>query len=329
MLDPDDDMMLPAGVLSDRLNVYPRKFYREAKALGIESKPTAYDGREMPCYPIGTLTILRAIFEQREAEKLLPEYMSVGEIADALGKSYGWTDAAIKRHGFRAGKFEQRHAFRTRLYNKRVYRTLRDEVKRHPVAETGYNLTQLVTITGFDREWIEHRLEEMGVQIELRQSPLTGKVLGFYDESVVDLLRDVTGYPDGGDWLTAEAIINILGKSVNWTMARLRLPRFAEQTEYRLDSQRVPRLHYPPQVLVELQAEVEAAELYPEAGDWILVYEIAKRAGRSKLWVQNRLKLLPALGEPRRDGKDRVKLHYPPEIVERLLTETPDDLRGR
>lgn len=328
MLDPDDDMILPAGVLSDRLNVYPKKFYREVKALGIESKTTIYNGREMPCYPIGTLTILRAIFEQREAEKLLPEYMSIGEIADALGKSYGWTDAAIKRHGFRAGKFEQRHAFRTRLYNKRVYRTLRDEVKQHPVAETGYNLTQLVIITGFDREWIENRLEEAGVQIELRQSPLTGKVLEFYDESVVDLLRGIPSYQDAGDWLTAEAIIKILGKSVNWTMVRLRLPRFAGQAEYRLDSQRVPRMHYPPQALAELQAEVDAAEQYREAGDWILVYEIAKRAGRSKLWVQNRLKLLPDLGEPRRDGKNRVKVHYPPEIVERLLTETPDDLRG-
>ncbi len=330
MNDQDDVMPLPAGVLAKRLGTYQKRIYREVAELGIKPEIAMYEGRKLLCYPVGTLTILRVVIEQKREELSLPAFMSVQEIADALGKSYGWTLKAIKKHGFQAGKYEQRRAFRATLYRKsEAYRTLRDEVRAKPVAESGLNLAHLVELTGFDRDWIVNRLREANIQPALRWSPLTGKTLGFYDESIVELLHAAPQYPEAASWLTADAIEKLVGKSSNWTRARLHRPNMQARAEVRLDPHRVPRLHYPAKMIDILRAEIASAEKYPQAGDWLLIYQIAKQLGRSTLWVQNRLKLLGITGELRRDGKGRAKDHYPPSTGARLLREAPDDLRTK
>ena len=329
MNDPDDLVPLPAWVLAQRLDVHIRTLHREVSKLGVESSPGKYEGTKIACYPVGTLTILRSVVEQKRAEKALPMFMTSREIADALGKSQGWVTQAIKRNGFRVSKYEQRRAFRAALYNKRrVYKTLREEIRATQMAESGFNLTQLVDITGFDRDWIVNRLKEADIPGELRWSPLTGKALEFFNEDVVDLLYAYPQYPPAGNWLTADAIEKVLGKSTNWTRARLSKPDIRALGEIRLDPHRVPRLHYPPEVVVKLKAEITKAESFPLADDWLLVYQIANQLGRSKLWVQNRLEYLSILGEMRRDGKGRVKEHYPPDIGEKLL-KAPDNLRNK
>lgn len=329
MLDADDDRLMPASVLAERLQMSRSWVSKQAKDLGIKTKPLpSRNGPDMLCYPVGTLTILRGVLERRREELALPALMSIQEMADALGKSYGWTAQAVKRHGFKVGKYEQRRAFRTALYGrKRVLGALRDEVQAQGVAENGYNLSQLVDITGFDRDWIDNRFTEADIGPELRWSPLTGKVLGFYDESVVEFLNSIPSYPPAGNWLVADAIQKDIGKSTNWTRARLAKPDVQAMAEIRLDPHLVPRLHFPPQVVEILEKEIVEARKYPKAGDWLLVYQIAKQLGRSKLWVDNRLKFLGIQGELRRDGKGRVKEHFPPDIGVRLLSEAPDDMR--
>ncbi len=327
MNDPDDYRPVPVSVLASLLGLHRKQAYRYIYSLGIELETSSYEGRVAACCPVGTLTIVRNLAEQRRAEQALPDLMSIGEIADALGKSYGWTANAIKRHSFKAVKYEQRRAFRTALYKKRAYKVLQNELSRHPSEEVGYNLAQLVLLTGFDRDWIVNRMKESSWAPQLRQSPLTGKVLVFYPPETVKYLQSLTTHPAAGSWLTAEAIIAATRKSVNWTMSRLRQPHIAALAEMRLDAQKVPRLHYPPSVLAQLEQEAKALEAFPKAGDWLLPHQIARKLGRSKLWVNNRLQLLEVTTEQRRDGKGRVKEHYPPGTIERLQSEIPDDLR--
>ncbi len=318
MNDPDDFRPLPASVLSGMLGADVRWFYREVKELGIVPSPTMYNNKVWSCYPVGTLTLLREIHEQRKAERELPKFMSVGEIADALGKSYGWTTEAIKRHGFRVSKYERRRAFRTQLYAKQVYRILREEVQANPVAETGYNLTQLVELTGFDREWIENRFAEANIWPKLRQSPLTGKVLRFYDEDVADFLRSRPQHPPAGAWLVADTIEKLLGKSTNWTRKRLARADIQALAEIRLDPHLVPRLHYPPEVVKLLKKEIAQNDSYPFAGELLTLSGLAKAAGCSQGWAKKQLQLMKEPGELRRDKKGRVSPHYPQRLAGQL-----------
>src|SRR5436190_2117799 len=125
MDDLDDDASLPPYVLAERLGVYREWVNRQTKALGISSEVRLYHGRLLPCYPIGTLTQLRARRVQLEERRSMPSLMTANPIAEALGRSDGWTRQTIKRLKIRASKRVVRQGQRTALYSQRTYFRLR------------------------------------------------------------------------------------------------------------------------------------------------------------------------------------------------------------
>jgi len=327
MNDQDDDRSLQASKLAEVLNTNQRWVYRRVTTLGLEPELRLYNGQETQFWPIGTLTLLRKERAKLEAQRELPEIMTAKEIAELLGRSYGWTCKMIRRLQLRPSRHETRRSRRTALYSKRVFLRVQAVLEEAELAEFELNLYQIVELTGFDRQWIERRLEEGGFKAELKRSPLTGKALRFYPKEVVKYLQGLELYPVACTWLTAEAIEKEIGKSTNWVRARLKKPEIHTQAQLRLDTQLVPRLHFPPTVLEQFRAEIYELEKVPLAGDWLLVNAIADQLGRSKLWVRNRIVFLEIRGEMRRDGRGRSKEHFSPDIVERLQNDAPNNLR--
>lgn len=64
---------------------------------------------------------------------------------------------------------------------------------------------------------------------------------------------------------------------------------------------------------------------YPPAGDWLNLEQVKDRLGKSRKWVEDRLKTFPHPTEQRMT-KTGVRLHYPPWVVDKLRPEasTPE-----
>lgn len=334
MRDEMNARWLPAGVLAKELGIYVRWVYRQVKVLDIHPSLHEYDGVMISCYPPGTLSSLEVLLDEkrfRDEYRALPNLLSIGEIAEVIGRSYVWTAGAVKQLQSRPSKVERRGAFQTHLYPRRLVLRLRERLTKAPIAEFELNMLQLVELTGNDREWIENRLRELGLEPRLMRSPLTGRFLWYYPANSVDALKEVrrvSGARPG--WLTAEAIEKQLGKSSNWVRRRLRKPEMTRQAELMADSQLVPRLHYPPAVIEQLRAELEEKGNYPEAGDHLPLYLAAKQLGRSKLWVTNRVERYGFEMPLRINAKGRLTPHLSPEVMLQLqnLSEQERSAKG-
>lgn len=309
---------LPAGLLSVRLGRNERWVYREIKALCITPEPHDINGCTISCYPPGTLERLRLRSEQAEVRhrNSKKEALTVQELADRLGRSYGWTKKTLDLLQIKPLRYEQRRAFKTAIYGPNSLERLRDQLA--PDSDDWYNLNQLVDHTMLYRELIERSLKEAGVVPERRQSALTGRPSYFYPPSALQVLKRCAPSVAAGDWLTATALAVLTGKSLNWTSRQLTQPDLLSLREERLDDQRVPRWHYPPRVLSVLRSELDQSERYPESGKYLPLSVVAAMVGRHPETVMRHLEQLSIVAEQRRDKKGRVANHYPPELVDQL-----------
>jgi hypothetical protein len=133
--------------------------------------------------------------------------------------------------------------------------------------------------------------------------------------------------PAGGEWRTAEAMASLIPRSESWIKLRIK-KRYHEFAEMRQDDHAVGRLHYPPFVVDELLAEAKELESFPAADGYLTSSALARKVGKSTLWVMNRIPKLDIEPEQRRDLKDRIQYHYPPDTVERLISLPEDILRS-
>ncbi len=326
ILDRQATAWLPAAELADRIGANTRWIHRLVNELGIDAVKIEYDGRLASCYPPFALPILKDEFEWRREIADLPAYLTVAEIAERLGRSWGWTIETLVRLGIETDAYDRRNSRVSRLYSKGVLKRLRQELLSVPLDDGFYNLHQLEEATGEERQWIERRLAEAGLEPELRRSGLTGKLHQYYPPFSQELIRglSVERPGPGGRWLTADSLTLKLGKSYNWLSRRLSL--FEHLAEKRLDDQQVPRLHYPPVVAALLKQEIASLSEYQPAGDYLTFSDIARTTGRSKLWVKNRLARLDIKPEQRLDKKGKVRNLYPPVVLE-TLASAADDFR--
>jgi len=242
--------------------------------------------------------------------------LTVQELADRLGRSYGWTKKTLDLLQIKPLRYEQRRAFKAAIYGPNSLERLRDQLA--PDSDDWYNLNQLVDHTKLYREWIERRLKEAGVVPERRQSALTGRPSYFYPPNALQVLKRCATNVAAGDWLTTTALAALTGKSLNWTDRQLTQPDLLSLREERLDDQRVPRWHYPPRVLAVLKVRLDQSEGYPEAGNYLTLSVVADMVGRHPETVRRQLNRLEIVAEERRDKKSRVAHHYPPELVDQL-----------
>ena len=322
IVDYDPFEQLPPSIIAERIGTYPRWVHRVIDEMGIEPEEIEYDGKLMHCYPAFTLPLLQDEFEWRKSLRLLPRLLTISELAENIGRSWTWTSEKIEELNLVHKKTELRSSKESKLYRKQDLVILRHSSMAFPMEDGWHNIGRLTTELDLDYHWVQRRLVEANVEIQIRRSPLTGKLHEYYSPEALDVVTQALASrsetaPEA--WITSEAFPEQVGKSYNW--CRLRLSQFTAYGVPYADANGVERIHYPPHVIAQLQEEAQQLEQYPDAGDHITFSELARQAGKSKAWTRKRLENLEIKGELRKDKKGRVRPHYSASIVTRVVSD--------
>lgn len=278
-----------------------------------------------------TREIIEEELEWQQLYDQLDEFVSAGDLAYHLAKSKKW----IREHSYGAGIYPERRVGTAGrvidMYPKIALPMLRTILLHTPPANDWYTTTEVETLLGRSKEWIDGAIAEYGLETEIRFSVLAHRETPHYPDETVQMLHKISReMKPAGEWLTETQIAEKIGKSNSWVS--LRLKQYDEVAEERLDDTSRRWLHYPPEVITALCNEVESL---PEAAhDWLTANAIAKQLKVTKDWVDARIGAYVDLGENRlfTGGKNSQKeaMHYPPEVLESLkeLKEASPPLAG-
>lgn len=304
------------------IGTYDRWVYRAVRELGIQSETKMVDGVELAAYPHWTIDILRDELHWREHLRELPDELTVSDMAESLGRSFGWTQKRLE-------EIEAKPVRKSgpAKYGKRFLKELRHVSMAVPLDEGWYNLRQIVELTGQDREWIERRILEAGYEPMERRSALTGKIHDYFPRKVLDVVTSamVERAAAAGEWMTINGMAKRLGRNDKWV--NVRINAYIEAGEMRQDDMGVTRAHYPPSVFHDLSAESEHLKQLPERGDYLNVHEVARLAGHGTAWAEKILTQLSIEPELRKDGKGRAQRSYPPSTVQLLIDYEQENLK--
>jgi hypothetical protein len=303
-----------AKTIASDIGIYDRWVYRTIKELGIQSEMKLVDGVELAAYPHWVVDVLREELRWREHLSELSDELNVSDIAESLGRSFGWTQKTLEE--IDAKPVRKNGPLK---YGKRFLKELRHVSMAVPLDNGWYNLGQIIALTGQDRKWIERRILEAGYESMERRSALTGKIHDYFPRKVLDVVTSamVERAAAAGEWMTVTGIATRLDRNEKWVIARMNAHR--ESGEMRQDDMGVTRLHYPPSVFLELNAESESLKQLPERGDYLNIHEVARLAGHGTVWAEKILSQLKIEPELRKDRIGRAQLSYPPATVQRMI----------
>jgi hypothetical protein len=319
--DPINEWMSPTTI-ADLVGTNIYWVRRTAKRFGIETKSDesmVHNARSYELYPPLTFELLNDEYLWRKSYLQLDKYIGSAEIAEFIGRSIGWTKKTLESMGVK-GQTTKHDSRKFIGYPKTVVKELRDINLYTPLDNGWFTVLGLVETTGCDREWVERRLMEAGIESEERRSGLSGRIFDYYPPSAIETIgKAVENRPKAaGEWLTARAMAEVVPLSYTWVNKRLD-EKYQEVGELRQDDQRVSRDHYPPAVLTELIAEAEKRLECQPVGDYLPISVVARKVGHHVLWVTNRLAFIDSKAEPRVDGQGRMLDCYPLEAVDELL----------
>ena len=314
--------------IAKALGVSVGRAERMAEEVGAVSSP---DHHGVMKYEHFTREIIEEELEWQRLYDQLDEYVSAGMLAYHLAKSKKW----IREHSYGAGIYPERRVGPAGrvidTYPKIALPMLRTILLHTPPANDWYTTTEVETILGRTKEWIDTAVAEYGLQTERRISALAHRETPHYPEETLKALHKISQETKpAGEWLTETQIAEKLGKSNSWV--NLRLQDYEGVAEERLDDASRRRVHYSPEVIEVLRNEADGL---PEvAGDWLTANGIAKHLKVTKDWVDARIGAYQELGELRlyTGGKQAQKeaMHYPPEVLNGLkeLKEAAPPLAG-
>lgn len=262
----------------------------------------------------------------RKMYRRLPTKVNANQVAGVLGRSYGWT--AKNLGALYPNVDKQTHGYRARLYPRTAALKLRKIVLATPSDEDWPTLPRLVEFTGRDREWVLNRLARTTIRPETRRQSVTGREFPHYPPDAFDVLTEAMeqAAPPAGDWLTAHAIAELIGKSYNWTVRRLE-EKYKLTGEPRLDDKGVERIHYPPSTVEALRQELIELDEYEPAGDWKTISTLEAKLGVHAVTLAKVMGKIEVVSEERLDLKGRPKVHFSPE-TETLLVEKLQEIYG-
>jgi hypothetical protein len=313
--------------ISQAIGTYENWVIRKIREFDITPEINEVDAKGGPIkvYPPIILELMKDEREWYELYKSLPSYVSAYVVAKSIGRSYGWTRKTLESlDDVRPKKSEyDREVF---LYPKKAIKTLREIDLLTPMDDGWLTLKGISDLTGQDRNWIEKRLSEFDASGELRRSAISGRIFMHYPQDTVEYITETASKrsPYGKDWLTSHRMVSLLPKSRPW-VNKILDTEFSELGETRQDDQGVDRVHYPPEVFAELKKRAKELSELKEADDYIPIYVLARKVGKSVLWVTNRLDIAEIIPETRLDKKGRPNNHYSPTTVEKLL-DLPQDV---
>lgn len=314
------DRMNPESIAA-LLGTYRRQVLKIARDVGLIEDPElasnidkgSMEGLTFPGY---AFSIIKEEYDWLNEYRKLDKHMSIGEIAKFSARSYGWTRNYIQENRPRRIRGNNKSAY---LYHRGVLKDIRIINIEVPLDGDWLTIGAITERVAHDREWIENRIEELGVSCEERRSVLTGRVFDHYPSGIIDKFIEIdeNGPVMAGDWTTVERISTAIpGHSYKWVQSRLE--EYKQFAEIRIDDQGVSRTHFPPSVFREVMKEDEKLKNTPFSGEYITLTELARSIGKSRGWTTKRLAKTALSKEVRLDKKGRPGLHYSPDSVEKL-----------
>lgn len=278
-----------------------------------------------PPIPLGMTGVenTRAVPSSPETET----YMSVGDIADATGKTWQWVVRNMSVYKDRVKKVEA-----TGIVNKLLLpSSLVSLLGRVPdnVGESDSWLTTRDLSDGIevDYSWVVRRLLDLSSPGEIRLSGIRGEPTVHFPPESLDELRkmkeEITAPPTSGEEFTIAELARKLGRHPFWVEKQLLLKGI--DPSYRRHKSHRVLAYYSASDLEALRGEDER---YKSLGRWVTIPAIAYSVGMDREWVIDRLQDLGVEGEPREHPNfRRVYMSYPRSVLSRLrnLAETREN----
>lgn len=319
---------LTPGAIAQRLDLESIQVRRILQRFNVESEylPLQNEGSQElhEHYPVYAVKFVQEERAWREWFLTLPDKMNTNQIAEAVGRSYGWTEKTLKELYPRKRRQPDQRSF---MYPRDVVKRLREIIFSTPPDEDWYTVLALAKLVGKERSWILSKLESTSIQPEPRRQTATGRNFPHYPPETLSVLLDSareTPKP-AGDWLTANALETATGKSRNWVHKRLS-QQFSEIGELRLDDMLAERIHYPTSVLETMRQEIAELADYSEAEDWVPLSSLRHSLGVHAVTLTRMMKQIDVETETRIDKKGRLKPHFSPRTQQQLAKLVLDRL---
>lgn len=311
-----------AGTIANSLGLDGNQVMRALVKYDIPSESLFNERQQQnfDYYPFYITDLIRGQREWREWYLSLPQRMNAHHIAEAVGRSYGWTIKILRDNYPNAS--QQSFGHRSRLYPRAAVEKLHEMTLSTTPDVSWYSVPQLEELAGHDREWVLNRLARTTIRPEQRRHPIIGREYSYYPPDSVDVLEEASlQVPEpAGDWLTASGLERFTEKSYNWITKRLE-GKYIALGEPRLDDMGVERIHYPPSVADALMHEHAAVQAHEKAGDWATISTLSVRLGMHAVTLTKLTREISAESEMRLDKKDRLKQHFSPQAQEQLAAK--------
>lgn len=182
--------------------------------------------------------------------------------------------------------------------------------------DQGWRTTSAIAkILGVDHYWVA-RYGKQFANLAIQRDAGNGMVVPHYPPQVLEALRTIRheayGEPDEG-WVTITTMRNQLGADWNWLNRRL--GPYRHLAVLRKSNGGHSRSHYPSGVLNAMRTLREAQKACPEAGDYLNTTQLLEQLGKSWAWIAKTLTSLGFVAEQRRNRRQKLVKHYPPEVL--------------
>jgi hypothetical protein len=339
-----DDVEIPvayrlAHLGIDTSNVYPKLTAQGvADVLGIEGNLVRRDlagkyqgiepelllseqnGDYFDHFPRYTVELIREERAWRDWYLDLPMRLNTHEVAEAVGRSWGWTNKTLDVLYPNARRQKKGH--KSRFYARPAVKRLREMTLSTSPDENWPTVPALVEFTGRSREWVLNRLAVTTIRPEPRRQTVTGRIFPHYPPDSIDVLKEAMEQrpQPAGDWLTASAIEIVTGRSPAWVNKRLE-EKYMPTGEPRLDDMSNERIHYPPSTVAAMTEASRAQGSYEPAGDWSNVRELRDEIGLHGVTLARVMAHIEVKAELRLDRKGIPRIHYSPETRRSLAAK--------
>lgn len=299
--------------IARRLNVSVGRVETLADRVGANF---THNDSEGTTFELFTFEVIEEEIVWQKVEDSLEDQISAYAIAEYLAKSEVW----VRRTAYNLAVYPEQRWENNRwvfLYPKEVLLMLRTVILHTPPANDFYAIDEAVALVGKSREWIARAVELNELDWEVRLLSVSHKDAVHYPKETIDVLCALAAElpPPAGNWLTVTQMGVAVSRTKEWVRAHLGEQLYA--AEPRIGDNMKVEGHFPPETLQYLKGII--AELPPYADDWVTVWGIATKLGRSVPWVQNHISEYDDCAELRLTNRgNRPLMHYPPEVLAAL-----------
>lgn len=315
---------------SELINVFPGRQALIEDIIATINPPIESNGKG-DVYAAYTKELVEEELAWHDQLQTLDERISAYVAARLLFKGYDW----IHQNSYALGVYPEVKYFGKRmhvLYPKAIVPMLRTLILHTPPTGDWYSPREAVDYVHKDIEWITKTVARYGLRSAMRVSGNNILAEHYPLETILRLEEFKRQLPPpAGDWLTVKRLAALLHRDKEYVARRI--GPFKHMSERRLTDGSRERTHYPPEVFKllaqamaeeeEVKASVEESnvgdrEPTPSASGWLSTGEIARMLGKTRYWVDIRLKRMNEYSESRLDTMNRPALHYHFDAVDRL-----------